>query len=152
MPFTCDLIWETSGAMPETLELEACVSAIAAELNIESGELAVRVVDEEFMRRTNASFRKKNAVTDVLSFPPAWPLSPAQPLLGDLLICWPRTVEQAKEVGQSPEVEFRFLILHGILHLTGHDHETDHGEMLALQSEIRAQLPRFFNTGTTLFD
>jgi probable rRNA maturation factor len=130
--------------MPKTLELEACVNAIAAELNIDSGELAVRIVDEEFMRHTNASFRKKDAITDVLSFPPAWPQSPDQPHLGDLLICWPRTLEQAEELGQSPEVEFRFLVLHGILHLVGYDHESDRGEMLALQNKIQTQLQRFF--------
>jgi probable rRNA maturation factor len=82
-------------------------------------------VGEEEIAELNAAHRGKEGPTDVLSFPIDGDEEPAGPReLGDIVICPPRTAD------------LREAIVHGALHLVGMDHETDEGEMLALQAEI----------------
>jgi probable rRNA maturation factor len=91
--------------------------------------LAIELVDEERIRALNRDHRGRNTPTDVLSFPvdergPAG--GPRE--LGDIVICPQHTQDLAEAV------------VHGVLHLCGYDHETDGGEMLALQDEVMARL------------
>ena len=110
--------------LPATLVMEACVLA-AASAGIEDGHVAVEFVDEARITELNAEHRGKDSPTDVLSFPVDEDGVPAgQRELGDVLIC-PEHTEDLLEA-----------VVHGVLHLTGMDHETDDGEMLALQAEI----------------
>jgi probable rRNA maturation factor len=93
------------------------------------GHLTIAVVDSERIRELNRRFRGKDEATDVLSFPideagPA--LGPRE--LGDVVICPPH-VDDLEEA-----------VVHGVLHLAGHDHETDGGEMLALQRLVLEEL------------
>jgi probable rRNA maturation factor len=74
------------------------------------------------MRRLNQEFRKKDYATDVLSFPSPLPLKKLGHL-GELVICMPVLKRQAKEQGHQPETELAVLIVHGLLHLLGLDHE-----------------------------
>ena len=111
-------------ALPEVLVTEACALA-AASAGIEDGHLAVQFVDSERIADLNFEHRGKVGPTDVLSFPvdsDGLPVGPRE--LGDVVIC--------------PELTSDLLeaVVHGVLHLTGMDHETDDGEMLALQAEI----------------
>jgi probable rRNA maturation factor len=64
--------------------------------------------------------------------------------LGDIAISVDRAKVQAHEIGQPLEAELRFLCLHGLLHLLGYDHETDNGEMLALQTRLKHDLAAYF--------
>jgi probable rRNA maturation factor len=89
-------------------------------------------------RRLNLKFRGKDRPTDVLSFPSGKGL-PACPSLGSLAISLPRARAQARAFSHSTEDEIRILMLHGILHLTGHDHETDAGRMERAEKRWRAQ-------------
>ena len=81
------------------------------------------------LRRLNRQFRGKNYATDVLSFPP-----------DEMAISFDRAAAQAKELGHSLDAELRILMLHGLLHLIGMDHENDSGQMRRAESRWRKRL------------
>jgi probable rRNA maturation factor len=106
-------------------EVERLVAISLASAGIEDGHVAVDFVDADRIRDLNREHRDKDAPTDVLSFPideEDEPLGPRE--LGDVVICPEHTVD------------LREAVIHGTLHLVGMDHETDDGEMLALQREL----------------
>lgn len=93
------------------------------------------------LRRLNQKFRSKDHTTDVLSFPAPGPWPPAPgPLLGSIAISLGRARAQAREFGHAIEDEIRILMLHGVLHLLGHDHESDNGRMARAERCWRARL------------
>ncbi|HTQ58494.1 MAG TPA: rRNA maturation RNase YbeY [Bryobacteraceae bacterium] len=94
------------------------------------------VTGDAELRRLNRDFRGKDYATDVLSFPDS---SPA-PFLGDIAISLPRARAQAKDQRHPVEIEIRILMLHGLLHLLGMDHETDHGRMARAEARWRQRL------------
>jgi len=93
------------------------------------------VTDDDEMRRLNRQFRRKDSTTDVLSFPAA-----SEEALGELAISFDRARAQATHFGHSTEEEVRVLMLHGVLHLTGMDHERDNGEMHRAEQRWRRRL------------
>jgi|1186.fasta_scaffold187902_2 probable rRNA maturation factor len=106
--------------------------------------LGLTFAGEDEMRALNARHRGLDEVTDVLAFPldarDELPIG-LERQLGDVVVCQAQAVRQAREAGAEPLVELRTLIVHGLLHLLGHDHETDAGDMLARQDELLALLP-----------
>ena len=105
-------------------------------------DVTIVFVGDEAIKNLNRKFRGQNQVTDVLSFP-----TKAEPFevesrkhLGDVVISAERAAAQAKEHGLSFSAEVRQLILHGLLHLCGYDHETDKGGMNRLELKLRKQL------------
>ena len=115
-------------ALPAARVREACALA-AASADIEDGHVAVEFVDAERIAELNREHRGKSGPTDVLSFPVDEAGLPAGPReLGDVVIC-PEHTEDLLEA-----------VVHGVLHLTGMDHEQDDGEMLVLQAEIMGWL------------
>ncbi len=94
------------------------------------------IASDDELRDLNRRFRKKDYTTDVLSFPPAEPNGS----LGQLAISWDRARAQAAEYGHSAAEEVRILMLHGVLHLTGLDHEKDRGEMARVETRWRKRL------------
>jgi len=101
------------------------------------------------LRRLNRTFRGKDYATDVLSFPSRGdgtgatsvrPPAPGHLSLGDLAISIHRARAQAREFGHTTEQEVRILMLHGLLHLLGMDHETDRGRMARAEKRWRAEL------------
>jgi len=95
------------------------------------------------LRRLNRQFRHKDSATDVLSFPGRTDdrfLSSANPYLGDIAISAARARAQARQFGHSTETEIRILMLHGVLHLVGLDHESDDGRMAGAEKRWRARL------------
>lgn len=101
------------------------------------GTLTVLGTSDREMRSLNRRFRGKNSTTDVLSFPP-FPF--AEGFAGDIAISLDLASRNAKRLGHSVADEVRILVLHGILHLAGYDHEGDNGEMAARESELRRRL------------
>jgi probable rRNA maturation factor len=101
------------------------------------GEVTVLLADDARLKELNRSFRGKNKPTDVLSFPA---FENKEGYAGDLAISLETAQRQADEHGHSLEDELRTLMLHGVLHLAGYDHETDTGEMRALEAELREKL------------
>ncbi len=102
-----------------------------------AGEVSVFLCGDVRMRRLNRSYRGKDRTTDVLSFPAAFPRSG---MLGDIVISVPEVARQARHGGVARREVARKLLLHGLLHLLGYDHETDHGEMDALEGRLRTRL------------
>jgi probable rRNA maturation factor len=106
-------------------EVEQLCALALASAGIEDGHVAVELVDEARIRALNREHRGLDRPTDVLSFPVDEDGTPAGPReLGDVVICPPCASD------------LREAVVHGVLHLTGMDHETDGGEMLALQAEM----------------
>jgi probable rRNA maturation factor len=117
-----------SAALPSAEELLQLCSLTAASAGVEDGHVAVEFVDERRIAELNERYRSLAKPTDVLSFPVdgADPVAGAREL-GDVVIC----VEHTADVREA--------VVHGVLHLLGMDHETDGGEMLALQRELLAE-------------
>jgi probable rRNA maturation factor len=112
-------------------ELREPVAATLAAVGAEDGHLAVEIVDAARIRGLNRDHRAKDEPTDVLSFPIDELGPPAGPReLGDVAICPEYCVDMTLTEA----------VVHGVLHLCGYDHETDEGEMLALQGAILAAL------------
>jgi probable rRNA maturation factor len=115
------------------------------------GEVNILLTGNAEVQRLNRQFRKQDKPTDVLSFPsaqePGMPTgtrqgTPLRPQAhgGDIAISLQKARAQAAEVGHDLLTEVKVLILHGMLHLAGHDHETDRGEMRKLEQSLRAEL------------
>jgi probable rRNA maturation factor len=120
---------------------------------ISDKSVTVAFISDRRMKQLNNFFRGKNLTTDVLSFPHspdnfAGPsadadgtdISDEQDFLGDIVISAEQAERQAKENGLTLESEIQQLILHGVLHLCGYDHETDRGEMNRLELKLRKKL------------
>lgn len=102
---------------------------------------SIAVVSDRRMKELNTFFRGKSATTDVLSFPyESDEFDPDKSNLGDIVISVEQAQKQAEENGLTLEGEIKQLILHGVLHLCGYDHETDKGEMNARELELREEL------------
>jgi probable rRNA maturation factor len=105
----------------------------------QDAEVVVRVTDEAESRQLNYDYRGKDTPTNVLSFP-FGPLPPGIDLrhLGDLVICAPVVVREARQQGKSTEAHWAHMVVHGMLHLQGYDHQTDEqsGRMEMLETDI----------------
>ena len=102
---------------------------------------SVAFVSDRRMRELNSLFRGKDSTTDVLSFPhEPDEFDPYKDNLGDIVISAEQAQKQAAENGLDLETEIKQLILHGLLHLCGYDHETDNGEMNTRELVLRTEL------------
>lgn len=115
--------------------LAAWMEALVAELAPTCASVGVRFAGDRAVRRMNRDFRGKDKPTDVLSFPGEE--SPEGRHLGDIVISIPTAERQAFDRGAALEDEVKLLLLHGVLHCLGHDHETDRGEMERLEMRLR---------------
>jgi len=107
------------------------------------GTVSILLTGDQRLRELNHQFRKKNAPTDVLSFPPPdwdndWETTKRR-TAGDLAISLETAARQAESHGHSLATEVKILILHGALHLAGYDHETDSGQMAHLENRLRKE-------------
>jgi probable rRNA maturation factor len=106
-------------------ELRDAVAATLAAVGVGDGHLSVELIGEARIRRLNSEHRDRDRATDVLAFPIDGAGDAAGPReLGDVVVC----PERAADVREA--------VVHGVLHLCGYDHETDRGEMLAMQRQI----------------
>ena len=116
-------------------EIAAFARRVLRVLKVDAEDLAIAFVDDESMRKMNKTFRGKNKTTDVLTFS-----GDETSHLGDIMISIDQARRQAIDEKHSLATEVRYLVLHGILHALGYDHETDHGEMNALELRVRARV------------
>ncbi|MFA6104972.1 MAG: rRNA maturation RNase YbeY [Patescibacteria group bacterium] len=102
------------------------------------GITEVSIVSENIIKKLNKKFRGKDKVTDVLSFSLRKGGIVAGPFFGELYICYPQIVRQAKEFGVSVNEEFSRMLVHGLLHLADHDHQkkAESDKMFKLQEKI----------------
>jgi probable rRNA maturation factor len=103
------------------------------------GQVTVRFVDSDEGRALNRDYRGKDYATNVLSFPYA-----TEPLVcGDLVVCAPVVAREAAEQGKALHAHYAHLIVHGLLHLQGYDHETGAADAERMENQERAILARF---------
>jgi probable rRNA maturation factor len=120
-----EVIGDGGPEAPPRAEVERLVGIAFGSVGVEDGHVAIEYVGPDRIAALNQEFRGKTGPTDVLSFPMDADGPAAGPReLGDIVICPEHTAD------------LREAVLHGALHLTGMDHETDEGEMLALQAEL----------------
>ena len=137
--------------------LESFLRRVKRELGFEPSDLTVCLISDRAMARLNENFRKKKGPTDVLSFPVVSKRRPVRVVrgslaasscppeyLGDIAISPATARRYAKKHDRPLASELRVLILHGVLHLLGYDHETDGGEMDRMEHRLRG---RFGLTG-----
>ena len=130
--------------------LESFLRRVNRELGLNQSDVTVCLVSDKTMARLNQNFRKKKGPTDVLSFPAIARKKPERlrrksnatnparrEYLGDVAISPATARRYAKTNGRLLANELRALILHGVLHLLGYDHETDRGEMDAIEKSLR---------------
>ena len=131
--------------------LESFLRRVKSELGLQEAGLTVCLVSDAAIARMNETFRKKKGPTDVLSFPALTRRRPVQlrrgskmvkpgEYLGDIAISPATAQRYAKKYGRKPSSELQVLILHGVLHLLGYDHETDRGEMDRVERKLRKRL------------
>jgi probable rRNA maturation factor len=101
------------------------------------GEVDVLLTSDAELKSLNRSYRGKNKPTDVLSFPTPPEIAPQH--AGDLAISIDTAARQAATYDHPLDTEVKILVLHGLLHLAGEDHETDKGQMAAREAELRRE-------------
>ncbi len=130
--------------------LESFLRRVKNELGLDEADLTVCLVSDAEIARMNQKFRKKKGPTDVLSFPMVTPRRPPRlrrsrmiksgEYLGDIAISPSTARRYAKKYGRKLSNELQVLILHGVLHLLGYDHESDRGEMDRIERKLRKRL------------
>ncbi len=128
-------------AIPEQEKFIEWVSTILNVLHEDGGELSLRIVDSPESQLLNKQYRGKDKPTNVLSFPLADENLPI-PVLGDLVICAPVVEREAQEQKKVIEAHWAHMVVHGVLHLLGYDHENDTEAecMEALEVKVMASM------------
>jgi probable rRNA maturation factor len=121
--------------------LQQFYERVRRELGFAPESVTIQLISDLTMARLNETYRKKRGPTDVLSFPAngARPAKGAE-YIGDIAISPETARRNARRFSRSLPAEIRILILHGMIHLAGFDHETDHGEMDRLERRLRKRL------------
>ncbi len=136
--------------------LEMFLARVRKELGLGEADVTVCLVSDAEIARMNEAFRKKKGPTDVLSFPAAEWRTPVSlrraqkrasqrelqhgQFLGDIAVSPSTARRNAKQLGRTLRSELRILILHGVLHLLGYDHESDRGTMDRVERRLRRRL------------
>lgn len=137
--------WPSEDALRALVDRAVPAALAEAEVDVVEGvELSLVFTDDDSIQSLNAEWRQKDKPTNVLSFP-AFPMAPGDPLppmLGDIVLAYETVVREAELEGKSLENHITHLIIHGLLHLLGYDHETDEEaeEMEALERQALARL------------
>lgn len=109
------------------------------ELNDDNYEISLSFVSEAEIRKLNRDYRDKDSVTDVLSFPLDDDFAIQTNLLGDIIICCKRAIEQAKEYNHSIKREIVYLVVHSMFHLLGYDH-IDKSDRIVMRNKEKSAL------------
>ncbi len=137
---------------------ERVVQAVLRELRYVRAEIGLTFVGDTAMRTLNRRYRRRDRPTDVLAFAgqEAWQPPADVPVLGDIVVSVPTAIRQANDAGHSLEHELTLLIVHGMLHLCGYDHERGNAEarrMFRAQRRIldRVMVPtRYFRSPSSM--
>lgn len=138
-PGPVELVLANPNRYPEvqTRRLAPWLHRLVGSLAPEADSLGVLFTSDRRIRELNRTYRGKDRSTDVLSFPGGE--TPEGTHLGDVAVSVPTALRQAKAAGHPPEEELETLLLHGVLHCLGYDHETDDGEMERIEARLREE-------------
>lgn len=136
---------EGLGELPWIGNLETFANIVLDKMNKKNWDISMLLCDDRTIQNLNAEYRKKNEPTDVLSFELGETLKEEDGterfVAGDIVISLQTLYENAEYFGVSPDEELRRLVIHGILHLSGYDHQTneENEPMLKLQEQLMEQ-------------
>lgn len=146
MSFTVDIQRDSTAITPDDEDFHRAIGATLALIPDapDAPELSLRIVDRTEMQQLNGTYRGRDYATNVLSFPADLPPHLELPLLGDIAICAPVVNDEARDQRKESAAHWDHMLIHGVLHLLGYDHQTDNEahEMEALETRILAQLGR----------
>lgn len=131
----------TAPGLPDETDLQHWVEAALVDYGADA-ELVIRIVDEPESADLNETYRHQPGPTNVLSFPFQAPPGIDVPLLGDVIVCAPVVMRQASEQDKELRAHWAHMVVHGVLHLLGYDHQDDTqaAEMETLETRILAGL------------
>lgn len=132
--------WQRHPGGRPTAVLRGLAKRALSRLGVTRAEVGVLLCDDATIHALNRSYRKKDAATDVLSFDGGSAEPGGTPYLGDVAISLDTARRQATKAGHELLRELEILLLHALIHLCGHDHEADHGEMTRLERQLRHEL------------
>ena len=141
VPLSVDIVNRQRRHRVDRARLEAACRSAHHAGGGRQGGIALLLSGDRRIRELNRSFRGQDRATDVLSFPDG-ESSPEGRHLGDIAISVETARRNAEHAGGTLDEELDRLVVHGVLHLLGFDHEVDGGEMMALQARILRRLPR----------
>lgn len=128
-------------SFPKTNHFKKWVTAALLD-SVNEAEICVRIVDTDEMQALNKQYRNKDKPTNVLSFPYHDPVTAADTLQGDVVICAPVVAHEASATGCDLIAHWAHMVVHGTLHIQGYDHENEHdaAKMEQLEIDILAKL------------
>ena len=138
LPFLLQTLIITHKSFPQISHLSLARFAARVRRELRLGKVNVLLTEDSEMRDLNRTFRKKDKPTDVLSFP-AIPQA-GDDFAGDIAISVEYAARSAQRFELELQQELKILILHGLIHLSGHDHEIDNGEMARIEGRLRRKL------------
>jgi probable rRNA maturation factor len=125
------MILEFESQVPNIIDyndlVALCVDMFSKSIDrkLQNTTVSVAIVSDNTIRHLNSQYRNKDKVTDVLSFNLMGEYTTPDPILGEVVICYNKALEQAQEIGHSIDYEIATLCIHGLCHLAGYDHQTD---------------------------
>jgi rRNA maturation RNase YbeY len=128
-----ELVQRTAGRTFSRRKIKKIALTILELVAEKNAELSLALIGNAEMRKLNARYRKENYPTDVLSFPVEGIMPKETRWLGDVIISVDKAIEQAKSRGHSSEQELITLLIHGVVHLLGYDHERSAREARAMR-------------------
>lgn len=142
MNLQLDIQRESSEPVPDEDDLRRWIKAALDGQRDRDTEISLRLVDIEEMTLLNETWRARSGPTNVLSFPSDLPDELNLPLLGDIVVCVPIVLREAREQGKTPDAHWAHMTVHGTLHLLGYDHIEEHEAvaMEAMETDILARL------------
>ena len=133
-------VWRRRPSEPAADRLRRVVLGVLARSGVDGADVEIVLGDDALLARLNREYRDVDGPTDVLSFPDGTRLPDGRMLLGEIVISLDTARRQGSALGHGEVRELEELALHGVLHLLGHDHETDGGVMDAMEIELRGEL------------
>ncbi len=132
--------WDRKPLQPTAEAMRRVVGLTLGSLGVSDADVSLLIAGDDCIRELNRSYRGNDRATDVLSFPDGDELPDGRRLLGEIVVSLDTARAQAERLGHSELRELEELVLHGVLHLLGHDHEHDGGEMDRLELKLRREL------------
>ena len=135
---------QSASSSEDTPDEQSIKRWVSAALGSKAGdtELSVRIVDEHESQQLNETYRGASGPTNVLSFPFDADIPEPLPLIGDIVICAPVVAREAKQQNKKLKAHWAHMIIHGVLHLLGYDHQNDSDAVImeTLETEIMQKL------------
>ncbi len=137
-----DIEWAVAAPLVDDAVMAGWLETCARSLTLPASEVSLRIVDVGEMTELNQQYRNRTGPTNVLSFPNGFNDESGRQLLGDIVLCGPVVLDEARRQEKTIESHLAHLIIHGLLHLRGldHDNETDANEMEEIEIQMVNQL------------